>query len=210
MAEATEPEGIRLIVGLGNPGAEYSGTRHNAGAELVEAIAAAGGERLREDKRFRGLTGRVTLGGADVRLLIPTTFMNRSGEAVAPTLAFFRIPAAAMLVAHDELDLPLGTVRLKRGGGHGGNNGLRDIVRALGGEQGFGRMRIGVGHPGDKARVTGHLLSRAPAAERERIAAAIDEALHVLPLLAAGQWERAMTELHTRNRTGAGAADGDD
>ncbi len=209
MVEAAGEERVRLIVGLGNPGNEYVGTRHNAGADLVEALAAAAGEQLREEKRFRGVTGRVTLGGADVRLLIPTTYMNRSGEAVVPCLAFYRISPAAMLVAHDELDLPVGTVRLKRGGGHGGNNGLRDIVRALGGEQGFGRVRIGVGHPGDKARVTGHLLSRAPEAERERIAAAIDEALTILPLLAAGGWERAMTELHTRNRAGAGAANGD-
>ncbi len=202
-------DAIRLIVGLGNPGPEYAGTRHNAGADLVEALAAAGGERLREEKRFRGLTGRITLGGADVRLLIPTTFMNRSGEAVVPFLTFYRLQPAAMLVAHDELDLPPGAVRLKRGGGHGGNNGLRDIIRALGGEQGFGRLRLGVGHPGDKARVTGHLLSRAPDADRELIAAAMEEALPILPLLVTGDWERAMTELHTRNRAGAGAADKD-
>ncbi|TVS18100.1 MAG: aminoacyl-tRNA hydrolase [Gammaproteobacteria bacterium] len=202
-------EAIRLIVGLGNPGPEYAGTRHNAGADLVEALAAAEGERLREEKRFRGLTGRITLGGADVRLLIPTTFMNRSGEAVVPLLAFYRLQPAAMLVAHDELDLPPGAVRLKRGGGHGGNNGLRDIIRALGGDQDFGRLRLGVGHPGDKSRVTGHLLSRAADADRKLIAAAMDEALPILPLLAAGDWERAMTELHTRNRAGAAVADKD-
>lgn len=196
-------EAVRLIVGLGNPGSEYEGTRHNAGAELVSALAAQCGEVLREEKRFRGLTGRVDLAGADVRLLIPTTFMNRSGESVLSSLSFYRIPPSAMLVVHDELDLPPGVVRLKRGGGHGGNNGLRDVIRALGGNQDFGRLRLGVGHPGDKARVAGYLLSRAPASERRLLADAMDDALPVLPLLVAGAWERAMTELHTRNRAAA-------
>ncbi|MCC5887453.1 MAG: aminoacyl-tRNA hydrolase [Gammaproteobacteria bacterium] len=200
-------EAVRLIVGLGNPGAEYEGTRHNAGAELVSALAAAGGESLREEKRFRGLTARVNLAGVDVRLLIPTTFMNRSGESVVPCLAFYRLPPAAMLVVHDELDLPPGAVRLKRGGGHGGNNGLRDVIRALGGEQDFGRLRLGVGHPGDKARVAGYLLSRAPASERKLLAEAMDEAMPIVPLLVAGEWERAMTELHTRQRAADRAAD---
>ncbi len=193
-------EAVRLIVGLGNPGAEYEGTRHNAGAELVSELAAAGGESLREEKRFRGLTGRVSLAGADVRLLIPTTFMNRSGESVVPCLAFYRIPPAAMLVVHDELDLSPGVARLKRGGGHGGNNGLRDIIRALGGNQDFGRLRLGVGHPGDKARVAAYLLSRAPQSERELLADAMADAMPILPLLVAGEWERAMTELHTGRR----------
>ena len=193
-------EAVRLIVGLGNPGAEYEGSRHNAGAELVSALAAAGGESLREEKRFKGLTGRIHLAGADVRLLIPTTFMNRSGESVVPCLAFYRIAPTAMLVVHDELDLPPGVARLKRGGGHGGNNGLRDVIRALGGDQDFGRLRLGVGHPGDKARVAGYLLSRAPESERRLLSDAMDDALPIVPLLVAGEWERAMTELHTHNR----------
>lgn len=200
-------EAVRLIVGLGNPGPEYEGTRHNAGAELVSALAAASGESLREEKRFRGLTGRISLSGADVRLLIPNTFMNRSGESVVPCLAFYRIPPAAMLVVHDELDLPPGVARLKRGGGHGGNNGLRDVIRALGGNQDFGRLRLGVGHPGDKTRVAGYLLSKAPASERKLLADAMDDALPVLPLLVVGEWERAMTELHTRNRAADRAED---
>jgi len=193
-------EAVRLVVGLGNPGAEYEGTRHNAGAELVSALAAAGGEVLREEKRFRGLTGRIHMAGVDVRLLIPLTYMNRSGDSVMPCLAFYRIPPAAMLVVHDELDLSPGVSRLKRGGGHGGNNGLRDIIRVLGGSQDFGRLRLGVGHPGDKARVAGYLLSRAPSSERDLLAEAMDDAMPILPLLVAGEWERAMTELHTRNR----------
>lgn len=193
-------DAVRLIVGLGNPGAEYDRTRHNAGADLVSALAAAHGETLKEEKRFRGLVGRIQLGGAELRLLVPTTYMNRSGDAVLPMLSFYRLPATAMLVAHDELDLAPGVVRLKFGGGHGGNNGLRDIMRALGGEQNFGRLRLGVGHPGDRARVTGYLLSRAPESERALVQEAMDEALPVLPLLATGEWERAMTDLHTRNR----------
>lgn len=193
-------EAVRLIVGLGNPGAEYEGTRHNAGAELVSALAAAAGEALREEKRFRGITGRINMAGVDVRLLIPLTYMNRSGDSVLPLLSFYRIPPAAMLVVHDELDLPPGVARLKRGGGHGGNNGLRDIIRALGGNQDFGRLRLGVGHPGDKARVAGYLLSRAPGSERALLADAMDDAVPIVPLLVTGEWERAMTELHTRNR----------
>ena len=126
--------------------------------------------------------------------------MNRSGEAVLPCLAFYRIPPTAMLVVHDELDLPPGVARLKRGGGHGGNNGLRDVIRALGGDQDFGRLRLGVGHPGDKARVAGYLLTRAPDSERRLLTDAMDDALPIVPLLVAGEWERAMNELHTRNR----------
>jgi PTH1 family peptidyl-tRNA hydrolase len=196
------PEGdvVRLVVGLGNPGDQYRNTRHNAGADFVAALASSFGGSLREERKFNGLTGRVTIDGADVRLLVPTTFYNGSGEAAGPMLRFYRIPAAQMLVAQDELDLPVGVARLKQGGGHGGNNGLRDIIRALGGEAGFGRLRLGVGHPGDKSRVTGYLLSRAPSAERSALETAIDEALRVLPELVRGDWQRASTELHTRTR----------
>ncbi|MDZ7826157.1 MAG: aminoacyl-tRNA hydrolase [Gammaproteobacteria bacterium] len=203
-------DAVRLIVGLGNPGDQYDGTRHNAGAEFVAAVAAAHGGTLRPDRKFNGLVGRVSIGGEDVRLLVPTTFYNGSGDAVAPMLRFYRIPSPALLVVHDELDLELGVARLKEGGGHGGNNGVRDIIRALGGSADFGRLRLGVGHPGDKSRVTGFLLSRAPASERRILEDTIDEALRVLPELVAGLWERAKTELHTRTRgpgrTGSGDA----
>lgn len=190
-------QGVRLIVGLGNPGPEYAGTRHNAGADFVAALADLNGVTLKPEKRFKGLCGQFTCGAQDVRLLIPTTYMNRSGEALLPCMQFFRIPLASVLVAHDEIDLQPGTARLKRGGGHGGNNGLRDIIRALGGEREFGRLRLGVGHPGDKSRVVGYVLARAP--EQERIAAlqAMEAALEVVPRLVDGEWERAMTQLHS-------------
>lgn len=193
-------DAVRLVVGLGNPGAEYAQTRHNAGAEFVAALAASHGETLRSDRKFGGLVGRVTVAGEELRLLVPETFYNASGNAAAPMLRFYRIEPAAMLVVHDELDLPLGVARLKEGGGHGGNNGVRDIIRALGGGNDFGRLRIGVGHPGDKARVTGFLLTRAPSAERQMLAGVIDEALRVMPELVAGRWPDAMTALHTRLR----------
>lgn len=193
-------DAVRLIVGLGNPGDQYRHTRHNAGADFVAALAASFGERLSEEKKFSGLTGRVSIGGSDVRLLVPTTFYNGSGEAAGPMLRFYRIPVEQMLVAQDELDLPVGVARLKQGGGHGGNNGLRDIMRVLGGEAGFGRLRLGVGHPGDKSKVTGYLLSRPPSAERTALEEAIDESLRVLPELVRGDWQRASTELHTRTR----------
>ena len=201
---------VRLIVGLGNPGAQYAGTRHNAGAEFVESVARAQGASLRSEKKFHGATGRVTVGGRDVRLLVPETFYNASGTAAQAVLQFYRIAPAELLVVHDELDLPPGVARLKRGGGHGGNNGLRDILRVLGGEAGFARLRLGVGHPGEKSRVTGYLLTRAPATERDALDEAIYESLRVLPELVAGEWERATTALHTRTRAAAGRGDGDE
>lgn len=190
-------QGVRLIVGLGNPGPEYAGTRHNAGADFVAALAALEGATLKPEKRFKGLVGRYFCGTRDVRLLIPTTYMNRSGEALLPLMQFYQIPLSSVLVAHDEIDLPPGTARLKRGGGHGGNNGLRDIIRALGGEREFSRLRLGVGHPGDKSRVVGYVLARAPAEERSATLEAMEAALEVIPGLVSGDWERAMTRLHS-------------
>ncbi|HSG89470.1 MAG TPA: aminoacyl-tRNA hydrolase [Pseudomonadales bacterium] len=193
-------DAVRLIVGLGNPGDEYAHTRHNAGAEFVAALAARHGETLRPEKKFSGLTARVSEAGQDLRLLVPTTFYNSTGDAVVPMLNFYRIPSSALLLVHDELDLPPGVARLKQGGGHGGNNGVRDTIRALGGDADFGRLRLGVGHPGDKSRVTGFLLTRAPKSERALLETAIDEALRVVPDLVEGRWEQAMTELHTRTK----------
>lgn len=138
---------IKLIVGLGNPGAEYEQTRHNAGALFVERIAAAQGVNLVADRKYFGLTGRYSHQGQDVRLLIPTTYMNRSGQAVAALAGFFRIKPEEILVAHDELDLPPGVAKLKQGGGHGGHNGLRDIIAQLGNQNTFYRLRLGIGHP---------------------------------------------------------------
>jgi len=187
---------IRLIVGLGNPGAAYDRTRHNAGADLVEALAARSGEALRPDARCHGRVARIP---PDLRLLVPDTFMNRSGQAVLALLQFYRIPPDGLLVVHDDLDLPPGTARLKLGGGHGGHNGLRDIMAVLGERRDFARLRIGIGHPGPGADVVSYVLRRPPPAERELIESAFARATDVIPDLVAGEFNRAMQRLHTSN-----------
>jgi len=187
---------ITLIVGLGNPGAQYQHTRHNAGALFVETLAQRQGATLAAESRFLGAAGRVSLEGRDVRLLIPATYMNRSGQAVAALAGFFKIPAASILIAHDELDLPVGTARFKCGGGHGGHNGLRSIIAALGNDAGFARLRLGIGHPGSSAAVTDYVLSNAPRAQRDALDAAIVAALTALPLAISGNLEGAMNQLH--------------
>ncbi|WP_137820652.1 aminoacyl-tRNA hydrolase [Pseudomonas sp. 2FG] len=189
---------VQLIVGLGNPGTEYEQTRHNAGALFVERLATAQRVSLAVERKFFGLTARFSHQGHDIRLLIPTTFMNRSGQAVAALASFYRIPAEAILVAHDELDLPPGVARFKQGGGHGGHNGLRDIIAQLGNQNTFHRLRLGIGHPGDSNKVTGFVLGRAPRAEQEKLDASIDFALGVLPEVYAGHWNRAMKLLHSQ------------
>ncbi len=188
---------IKLIVGLGNPGSEYRGTRHNAGADFVEALARHYNVTLQPESKYFGLAGRIQAANLDLRLLIPTTFMNRSGKAVAAMATFFKIAPEEILIAHDELDIPAGTARFKRGGGHGGHNGLRDIVPALGNNKDFHRLRIGIGHPGHASKVTGYVLGRPSQVERERIDASIDEAIDALPLLLAGDTTKAMTRLHS-------------
>ena len=188
---------IKLIVGLGNPGSEYRGTRHNAGAYFVEELARQCSTSLQGESKFFGLAGRVTLSGHDLRLLIPTTFMNRSGKAVAAMAGFFKIAPEEILVAHDELDIPPGTARFKQGGGHGGHNGLRDIVPALGNNKDFYRLRIGIGHPGHASRVTGYVLGAPSQVDRTRMDACIDEAIAALPLLLNGDGTKAMTRLHS-------------
>ncbi|KZX50355.1 aminoacyl-tRNA hydrolase [Halioglobus sp. HI00S01] len=188
---------IKLIAGLGNPGSEYRGTRHNAGADFVEELARQCGATLSAESKFSGLAGRITYAGHDLRLLIPTTFMNRSGKAVAAMAQFFKIAPEEILVAHDELDIPAGTARFKQGGGHGGHNGLRDIVPALGNNKKFHRLRIGIDHPGHASKVSGYVLSRPPQVDRDRIDASIDEAISALPLLLDGDATKAMTRLHS-------------
>jgi PTH1 family peptidyl-tRNA hydrolase len=190
---------IKLIAGLGNPGSEYRGTRHNAGADFVEELARRHGVTLQSESRFHGQTGRLTLSGHDLRLLIPSTFMNRSGKAVAAMAGFFKIPPEGILVAYDELDIPAGSARFKQGGGLGGHNGLRDIMPALGNNADFHRLRIGIGHPGHASRVTGYVLGAPSQADRERIDACIDEAIAALPLLLDGDSTKAMTRLHSFN-----------
>lgn len=188
---------IKLIVGLGNPGPEYQQTRHNAGAMLLEEFARRHSVTLTPDSKFSGLSGRLILGGQDLRLLIPTTYMNRSGQAVAPMVNFFKIAPEELLVLHDEIDLPPGTARLKQGGGSGGNNGLKDIIRALGNNNAFKRLRIGVGHPGSAAQVAAYVLRKAPPDEQRLIDDAIERSIDILPTAIAGDWEKAMRELHT-------------
>lgn len=189
---------VQLIVGLGNPGPEYDQTRHNAGALFVERLAASQGAGFSLDKKYFGLVGKFSHQGRDVRLLIPTTFMNRSGQSVATLANFFRIPPEAILVAHDELDMPPGVAKLKQGGGHGGHNGLRDIIARLGNQNNFHRLRLGIGHPGHSSLVSGYVLSRAPRSEQELLDTSIDFALGVLPEMLAGEWPKAMHKLHSQ------------
>ena len=188
---------LRLVVGLGNPGPDYAQTRHNAGFWLVDELARQHSGHFRPESRFHGETGRITLNGQELWLLKPMTYMNRSGLAVAALARFHRIPSPAILVAHDELDLPPGVVRLKRAGGHGGHNGLRDLIAHLGGND-FLRLRLGIGHPGDSREVLDYVLRRAPQTERALLEQAIADALRELPRLVAGQWERAVHALHSR------------
>ena len=186
---------IRLIVGLGNPGPEYQHTRHNAGAWFVEALANTYRCPLKLENKYFGLTGRVTIQGQDVRLLIPTTYMNKSGQSVAALANFYRIEPESILVAFDELDLPPGVAKFKRGGSSS-QNGIRDIVSKLGNNKDFLRLRIGIGHPGDKHKVTGYVLGKAPQNEQQQMDAAIDEALRCTEILIKDDLKMAMNRLH--------------
>jgi PTH1 family peptidyl-tRNA hydrolase len=187
---------IVMVVGLGNPGADYENTRHNAGALLVEALARTAGQTLRPEKKYHGLYARIQWQGLDLHLLNPTTFMNRSGLAIKALADFFKIQPQQILIAHDELDLPPGTAKLKKGGGHGGHNGLRDAIAHLGTND-FQRLRIGIGHPGDSRRVTGYVLGRLGKQETEELNAVIDEIMRVLPDAASGKLPAAMNRLHS-------------
>ena len=188
---------IQLIVGLCNPGKTYEGTRHNAGAFFVEEIARRCGAALASESKFHGDTARVTFSGHDLRLLRPDTFMNRSGRSVAALANFYRIAPEAILIAHDELDMPPGSARFKQGGGHGGHNGLRDIIPALGGNREFHRLRVGIGHPGHARVVSDYVLAKPSKADRQAIDAIVDEAVASLPLLLDGDAVKAMTRLHS-------------
>ncbi|WP_114416277.1 aminoacyl-tRNA hydrolase [Marinospirillum perlucidum] len=189
-------KGIQLLVGLGNPGKEYASTRHNAGAWLVEALAAQHQLPLTTSK-FQGLHGQLLLGSHKLHLLIPTTFMNRSGQSIAALANFYKINPEEILVVHDELDLDPGVARLKKGGGHGGHNGLRDTISALGNNRDFYRLRIGIGHPGQASKVTGYVLGKPPQDEQLKINAAVDECLRHLELIVSGDTTRAMNQLHS-------------
>jgi PTH1 family peptidyl-tRNA hydrolase len=187
---------MQCVVGLGNPGAKYEGTRHNAGFWLVDELARRHAVVLRQENKFSGDLARASGPSGEFWLLKPTTFMNHSGRSVAALCNFYKIDPQRMIVAYDELDLEPGVVRLKTGGGHGGHNGLRDIASALG-SQAFHRLRIGIGHPGHKEAVVGHVLSRPGKADQEAIDNGIDEALRLWDTVMAGDLQKAMNTLHT-------------
>lgn len=191
---------LRLLVGLGNPGADYLRTRHNAGFWFIDALADKLGARFGVESKLHAQTAKVSLNGQSVLLLKPTTFMNKSGIAVTSALRYYKIEPDEMLVAHDELDLPPGTARLKFDGGHGGQNGLRDIIAHLGDGK-FHRLRVGIGHPGHKDKVTGWVLSRAGARDEDAIMASIGAAFDMLPLALSGDFNEAMKRLHTAPAT---------
>ncbi|MGF6191062.1 aminoacyl-tRNA hydrolase [Serratia sp. 2723] len=192
---------IKLIVGLANPGAEYAQTRHNAGAWYVDLLAQRHNQPLKEESKFFGYTARLNLAGNDVRLLVPTTFMNLSGKAVGALATFYRILPEEILVAHDELDLPPGVAKLKLGGSNGGHNGLKDIQSKLGNNPNFYRLRLGIGHPGDKNKVVGFVLGKPPASEQTLIDDAIDESLRCTEILLKDGMTKAMNRLHAFKAT---------
>lgn len=191
------PITIKLLVGLGNPGPEYAQTRHNAGQWYVNQLVSQENIQLKAEAKFYGLTGRIQFAGNDLRILVPTTFMNLSGKAVAAMANFYRIKPEEILVAHDELDLPPGVAKFKLGGGHGGHNGLKDIISKLGNNKNFYRLRIGIGHPGDKNRVSGFVLGKAPSKEQNLIDQSIDEAARCAPILGQDGLAKAMNRLHS-------------
>jgi len=189
-------EPIKLIVGLGNPGATYDKTRHNAGAWFVEQLAEAYHSRLSPEKKFFGFIGRIVIKNQPIHLLLPTTFMNCSGQSVAAMANFYRIKPESILVVHDELDFPVGLAKLKHSGGHGGHNGLRDIINKMGNNNHFIRLRIGIGHPGNSKDVVNYVLKPPSKSESPRIHATIDEAIRLLPEIMEGNWNKAIQQLH--------------
>lgn len=188
---------LRLIVGLGNPGSEYEATRHNTGFWFVERLAQRHNQTFRLESRHHGMTCKLLLHGHECRLLKPTTYMNRSGQSVASLASYFRIPPEEILVAHDELDLSPGEIRLKSGGGHAGHNGLRDIMSALGSRD-FHRLRIGIDHPGQRGAVVDYVLGRPSQADRQAIESALDTALDYMDEIVEGNLQRAMNLLHSK------------
>ena len=194
-------DGLRLIVGLGNPGPEHARTRHNAGFRFIDVLAGEAGGRFGLESKLFGETTKVEFAGRSLWLLKPATFMNLSGKSITAALRYWKIEPEEMLVAHDELDLPPGAARLKFDGGHGRQNGLRDTMRLLGHGK-FHRLRIGIGHPGHKDKVTPWVLGRPSVADDALIGRSIDDALAVLPLAVHGDFNEAMKRLHTQQGTG--------
>lgn len=204
MNSAMPTKPIRLIVGLGNPGPDYAQTRHNAGAWFVEAVSRHLNAGLMAEKGFQGDVARARLAGGDLWLLVPTTFMNRSGQSVGALAKFYKIAPEEILVAHDELDIPPGTVKLKQGGGSAGHNGLKDITAHLG-SPAFWRLRLGIGHPRTlqlQQAVADFVLHRPRSEEQKGIDACIDRSLNVLPALLKGDFPTATRDLHAPDKTG--------
>lgn len=191
--------GMKLIVGLGNPSKEYEQTRHNAGFWFIDELAWQWKVSLKEDKKYFGEVARVSRADGDVWLLKPLTFMNLSGKAVGALAQFYKIKPEEILVVHDELDIPCGRIRLKRGGGNGGHNGLKDIQAKLGTAD-FYRLRLGIDHPGDKALVSAYVLNKPSAEDKQKIDEAIGKSLQGLPLIMEGKWEEATRFLHSNGK----------
>lgn len=185
---------LKLIVGLGNPGPEHALTRHNAGFWFVDVLARKYDARFREQRKFQGELAKVSIDGHELQLLKPMTYMNRSGGSIRAVAEYLRLAPSQVLVVHDELDLPVGAVRLKSGGGAGGHNGLRDTITQIG--EGFWRLRIGIGHPGDRDQVLDYVLNRAPKEEEDRLIAAVSDAANTLPMLLEHGAEKVMNVLH--------------
>ena len=188
---------LKLIVGLGNPGPEYARTRHNAGFWLLDELARRFGATFRNESRYHAELARARVGGDELWLLKPMSFMNRSGGPVHSVAGFYKIPVESILVAYDELDFPAGVVRLKNGGGAGGHNGMRDIIAQMG--DGFWRLRIGIGHPGDKSQVLNYVLGRPQPQDERLILDAVQSAIDTVPVLLTEGSAKAMNRLHTRN-----------
>ncbi len=193
---------IKLIVGLGNPGSEHEKTRHNAGFWWIDELSANERVSLKPEKKFHGDSARLSFGGHDLWLLQPMTYMNVSGRSVQALATFYKIAPQEILVVHDDLDLLPGTVKMKPGGGHGGHNGLKDIAAHLG-TLDFWRLRIGIGHPGDRDAVIGYVLQAPRAEERAKIEESITRSLQIFPQIARGDLQAAMLKLHTRPKAEA-------
>lgn len=189
------PNKIQLIVGLGNPGQQYEATRHNVGAWFIEMLAREFSIDLKTENKFQGSIGRIQTTEYDLWLLIPTTYMNKSGLAVKALSHFYKIPPEAILVAHDELDFPPGITRFKQEGGHGGHNGIRDVIDHLQSKN-FHRLRIGIGHPGHRDQVTDYVLSRPSKKDHELIVDSLELAKSVLPTFISGDYQKAIALLH--------------
>jgi len=187
---------IQLIVGLGNPGQKYEKTRHNAGFWFLDELARQAGASFRHEQKFQGEVAKASLRDHTVHLLKPSTFMNLSGQSVAAMARFYQIEPENILVVHDELDLPCGSAKLKRGGGHGGHNGLRDIINHIG--KNFLRLRIGIDHPGDAREVVAYVLKTPGQEQLQEIETALRDADDIVPELLAGELERAMHKLHSK------------